>query len=145
MVVLVAYESGVSNTPTTVSWTGGTPTGATAFTRQATNGYNDGVGDTQGAEIWTATVTSALTGVGVTHHNAISTGTIGAMLAVVYLAAGLDAAPGRFRVAITPYYFSLIDRDNPACPVRMQVIPSARELQNEGLVERWNGGKVVSK
>ena len=44
---------------------------------------------------------------------------------------GLEAAPGRFRVAVTPYYFSLIDRDNPACPVRMQVIPRARELVNE--------------
>ena len=27
--------------------------------------------------------------------------------------AGLDAAPGHFRVAITPYYFSLIDREHP--------------------------------
>ena len=45
--------------------------------------------------------------------------------------AGLDAAPGQFRVAVTPYYFSLIDRDHPACPVRMQVIPRARELVNE--------------
>ena len=45
--------------------------------------------------------------------------------------AGLDAAPGHFRVAVTPYYFSLIDRDHPACPVRMQVIPRARELVNE--------------
>ena len=45
--------------------------------------------------------------------------------------AGLDAAPGHFRVAITPYYFSLIDREHPSCPVRMQVIPRARELVNE--------------
>jgi len=42
--------------------------------------------------------------------------------------AGLDAAPGHFRVAVTPYYFSLIDRDHPSCPVRMQVIPRADEL-----------------
>src|SRR6478609_3740905 len=46
-------------------------------------------------------------------------------------AAGLEAAPGKFRVAITPYYFSLIDRAQPSCPVRMQVIPRARELVNE--------------
>jgi hypothetical protein len=39
--------------------------------------------------------------------------------------------PGHFRVAITPYYFSLIDRDHPSCPVRMQVIPRARELEIE--------------
>ena len=45
--------------------------------------------------------------------------------------AGLDAAPGHFRVAVTPYYFSLIDRGHPSCPVRMQVIPRGRELVNE--------------
>ncbi|HEY0709349.1 MAG TPA: KamA family radical SAM protein [Polyangia bacterium] len=41
---------------------------------------------------------------------------------------GLAAAPGSFRVGITPYYFSLIDREHPDCPVRMQVIPRASEL-----------------
>ncbi|MEO8212660.1 MAG: KamA family radical SAM protein, partial [Myxococcales bacterium] len=40
----------------------------------------------------------------------------------------MDAAPGLFRVGITPYYFSLIDREHPHCPVRMQVIPRSREL-----------------
>lgn len=45
--------------------------------------------------------------------------------------AGLDAAPGHFRVAVTPYYFSLIDPAHPSCPVRMQVIPRAEELVNE--------------
>jgi lysine 2,3-aminomutase len=45
--------------------------------------------------------------------------------------AALDAAPGLFRVGITPYYFSLIDREHPFCPVRMQVIPRTRELVNE--------------
>jgi lysine 2,3-aminomutase len=42
--------------------------------------------------------------------------------------AGLEAAPERFRVAATPYYASLIDRDHPACPVRMQLIPRRDEL-----------------
>jgi len=42
--------------------------------------------------------------------------------------AAMDAAPGLFRVGVTPYYFSLIDRAHPACPVRMQVIPRSREL-----------------
>lgn len=42
--------------------------------------------------------------------------------------AGLCAAPEHFRVGITPYYFSLIDREHPHCPVRMQVIPRAGEL-----------------
>jgi len=41
---------------------------------------------------------------------------------------GLSLSVGRFRVAITPYYASLMDRDHPACPVRMQVIPSPAEL-----------------
>jgi lysine 2,3-aminomutase len=45
--------------------------------------------------------------------------------------AAMDAAPGLFRVGITPYYFSLIDRDHPHCPVRMQVIPRSRELVME--------------
>ncbi len=43
----------------------------------------------------------------------------------------MDAAPGLFRVGITPYYFSLIDRDHPSCPIRMQVIPRSRELVHE--------------
>jgi lysine 2,3-aminomutase len=42
--------------------------------------------------------------------------------------AGLSAAPDHFRVGITPYYFSLIDRQHESCPVRMQVIPRASEL-----------------
>jgi lysine 2,3-aminomutase len=45
--------------------------------------------------------------------------------------AALEAAPGLFRVGITPYYFSLIDRAHPFCPVRMQVIPRTRELRHE--------------
>jgi lysine 2,3-aminomutase len=45
--------------------------------------------------------------------------------------AGLAAAPDHFRVGVTPYYFSLIDREHPSCPVRMQVIPRAGELVTE--------------
>ncbi len=41
---------------------------------------------------------------------------------------GLELAEGRFRVAVTPYYASLMDRDHPSCPVRMQAIPSPQEL-----------------
>ncbi|MFT3917000.1 MAG: KamA family radical SAM protein [Anaeromyxobacteraceae bacterium] len=40
---------------------------------------------------------------------------------------GLALAEGRFRVAVTPYYASLVDRRHPACPVRMQAIPTAAE------------------
>jgi len=38
------------------------------------------------------------------------------------------SAPGRFRVDVTPYFASLIDSDDPACPIRRQVIPTAQEL-----------------
>ncbi len=38
------------------------------------------------------------------------------------------SAPGLFRVDITPYFASLIDADDPSCPVRKQVIPTAREM-----------------
>ena len=32
------------------------------------------------------------------------------------------------RMAITPYYLSLIDLDNPFDPVRLQAVPTAKEL-----------------
>lgn len=33
----------------------------------------------------------------------------------------------RFRFVITPYYASLMDRNDPACPIRRQVVPSTAE------------------
>jgi lysine 2,3-aminomutase len=45
-------------------------------------------------------------------------------------------AEEKFRVDITPYFASLIDPDDPHCPVRRQVIPLGRELQAfEGMME----------
>ncbi len=38
------------------------------------------------------------------------------------------AAPGRFRVDVTPYFASLMDPDDPNCPIRRQIIPTAQEL-----------------
>jgi len=38
-------------------------------------------------------------------------------------------APDKFRLDITPYFASLIDPDDPLCPVRQQIIPKGRELQ----------------
>lgn len=35
---------------------------------------------------------------------------------------------GGFRVGITPYYASLMDPDDPRCPVRMQAVPTLAEL-----------------
>lgn len=34
-----------------------------------------------------------------------------------------------FRMGISPYYLSLIDREHPFCPVRMQAIPSRAEAE----------------
>lgn len=45
-------------------------------------------------------------------------------------------AEDKFRVDITPYFASLIDPDDPFCPVRRQVIPQGRELEAfEGMME----------
>lgn len=38
-------------------------------------------------------------------------------------------ADHKFRVDITPYFASLIDPDDPHCPIRRQVIPQGRELE----------------
>jgi lysine 2,3-aminomutase len=38
------------------------------------------------------------------------------------------SAPRHFRVDITPYFASLIDPDDPSCPIRRQVIPTDQEL-----------------
>ncbi|HET9482236.1 MAG TPA: lysine 2,3-aminomutase, partial [Candidatus Polarisedimenticolia bacterium] len=40
---------------------------------------------------------------------------------------GIRMAQGRFPVAITPYWASLLDPSNPRCPLRLQVIPTAQE------------------
>jgi lysine 2,3-aminomutase len=42
--------------------------------------------------------------------------------------ADLDACMGKFRVAVTPYYASLMDPDDETCPVRVQGVPSPLEL-----------------
>jgi lysine 2,3-aminomutase len=41
--------------------------------------------------------------------------------------AGLSAS-GHFRVDITPYFASLMDRHDPNCPIRRQVIPTEQEM-----------------
>lgn len=95
VVVLAAYESDISNTPTTLAWTGGTPACATAFTRVSPiQGYNDGVGDTQGAEAWWAWTTSACTGVGFTHTNAVTISSgIASVIGAVSLSGSQQAIP----------------------------------------------------
>lgn len=41
---------------------------------------------------------------------------------------GIRESLKTLRMAITPYYLSLIDPDNPDCPIRKQAIPSIQEL-----------------
>ena len=38
----------------------------------------------------------------------------------------------KYRFAVSPYYLSLIDRENHDCPIRKQSIPSAAELNDQG-------------
>lgn len=42
--------------------------------------------------------------------------------------ASFDECEKRFKVAITPYYASLIDPSDPRCPIRLQTIPQPEEL-----------------
>jgi lysine 2,3-aminomutase len=41
--------------------------------------------------------------------------------------AGCEFASHKLALAITPYFFNLIDRANPECPIRKQVIPRSDE------------------
>ena len=46
-------------------------------------------------------------------------------------AAGVTEVLGTFRMAITPYYASLIDQDDPTCPIRRQAVPTVKELDGD--------------
>ncbi|MDO5831782.1 MAG: KamA family radical SAM protein [Methanobrevibacter sp.] len=41
----------------------------------------------------------------------------------------------KYRFAITPYYFSLIDFDNPLCPIKLQSIPNINEFEEFGQLD----------
>jgi len=43
----------------------------------------------------------------------------------------LEKCLTKFRMAITPYYAALMDKTDRTCPVRMQAIPSIRELHDD--------------
>ncbi len=43
--------------------------------------------------------------------------------------AAIEATADRFRMAVTPYYLSLVHPEDPACPIRRQAIPSLAELR----------------
>ncbi len=38
------------------------------------------------------------------------------------------SAPGHFHVEVTPYFASLMDPEDPHCPIRRQVVPTSQEL-----------------
>lgn len=42
---------------------------------------------------------------------------------------GLEVTRGVFRFVVTPYTLSLLDRDDPSCPVRRQALPVAAEAR----------------
>jgi lysine 2,3-aminomutase len=42
----------------------------------------------------------------------------------------IDALAQRFHFVITPYYASLMDPDDPECPIRRQVVPRSDELHD---------------
>lgn len=42
--------------------------------------------------------------------------------------AGCQFANTKLALAITPYFFNLIDREDPNCPIRLQVIPRGAEM-----------------
>ncbi|MEZ0537270.1 KamA family radical SAM protein [Caldicellulosiruptoraceae bacterium PP1] len=44
----------------------------------------------------------------------------------------------RYRFAVSPYYLSLIEPNNENCPIRMQSIPSIKELNDEGELDPMN-------
>lgn len=42
----------------------------------------------------------------------------------------IEKVLGKLRMSITPYYLTLIDPNNPKCPIRLQAIPTIYELKN---------------
>lgn len=42
----------------------------------------------------------------------------------------IEKITGTYKMSITPYYASLMDKDNPDCPIRKMVIPVMAELEN---------------
>jgi len=49
-------------------------------------------------------------------------------------ALGIENCLKALRMAITPYYATLMDPDNPRCPIRRQAVPTEKELQ----IGRWD-------
>lgn len=59
---------------------------------------------------------------------------------------GVKQSLDSFRMAITPYYLSLVDLDSPDCPIRKQCVPTLQEtLSYEGMQEDPLGEDVYSQ
>ena len=63
-------------------------------------------------------------------HRLTSTQQLAAHLALADEEASCGAVLHEFRMGITPYFLSLIDPDDPADPVRRQIVPRAQEAAN---------------
>ena len=44
---------------------------------------------------------------------------------------GIRLTDDLFKLQITPYYASLMDPDDPSCPIRRQVVPTTEELEDD--------------
>ena len=53
----------------------------------------------------------------------------------------IELSLGRFRMSITPYYASLMDPEDPSCPIRMQAVPSIKET----CVQPWEKRDPLSE
>ena len=51
----------------------------------------------------------------------------------------------KYRFAITPYYFSLIDFDNPLCPIKLQSVPNINEFNEFGQLDPKNSPILQEK
>ena len=50
--------------------------------------------------------------------------------------AAIEELSQHFHFVITPYYASLMNPDDPACPLRRQVVPRSIEAQDTALLEQ---------
>ncbi len=50
----------------------------------------------------------------------------------------IEKVSEKYRFAITPYYFSLIDFNNTNCPVKLQSFPDIKELDENGKLDPMN-------
>ncbi len=62
----------------------------------------------------------------------------------------IDTVGCKYRFAISPYYMSLIDGKNDVCPIKLQSIPSAKELDKHGKLdpmdeEGWTPEELITR